>query len=224
MGQSILKNFHKSIYHARVGNYVSPYDGWYDDAKLKQVIRNRLIYKNDVDPSKILAGFNVSKICPCVSTFNPVLTKYLITKYLNEFDTIFDPFSGFSGRLIGTAACNKQYTGQDLNATAVSEANQIIDFLDLDRSRYSVINRNILDSQGEYQCLLTCPPYNTKEKYNSETIFKTCDEWITECLNRFKCNRYVFVVDETEKYKEYIVDELQNVSHLTKTSEYVIVL
>lgn len=223
-GQSILKNFHRSIYHCHVGKSLSPYEGWNNDDKLKQVIRNRLIYKNDVDPSKILAGFNISKICPCVSTFNPVLARYLTLKYLSEFNCVFDPFSGFSGRLIGVASTGIKYIGQDINATTVKEANQVIQFLKLNNNDYSVIHKDILESSGEFECLLTCPPYSTKEVYGTESVFKSCDDWIQECLNRFNCNRYVFVVDETTRFCEYVKEELSVESHLNKVTEKVIVI
>lgn len=224
LGQSLIKHFHRSIYKCKVRNCVSPYDGWYDDNKLKQVIRNRLIYKNNVDPSKILAGFNMSKICPSVSTFNPVLARYLIKKYLSEFDEIFDPFSGFSGRLIGAASLGRSYQGQDFNSKAVEEANEIISFLDLDKDKYSVSVKDVLESSGTYECLLTCPPYNKKEVYSNEIVFKACDEWIQECLDRFRCKKYIFVVDETNKFKDNVVEEIHSASHLTKAVEYVIII
>lgn len=224
LGQSILKNFHRSIFDAKVGKNVSPLEGWNNDTMLKQVIRNRFIYQNSVDPSKVLAGFNISKICPCVSTFNPVLAKYLTLKYLDEFNTVFDPFSGFSGRLIGVSSTGKGYEGQDLNKNAVAESNQIISFLNLDRNKYSICCKDILQSEGEFDCLLTCPPYYKKEIYNEERIFKSCDDWITECLNRFKCKRYVFVVDESIIYADNIQEEIKSASHLNKVTEYVIVI
>lgn len=226
IGESIIKQFHKSIYDCKVNHQssVSPIEAWYDDEKLKKVIKNRLIYANDVDPSKILKGFNVSKICPVVSIFNPILAKYLINKYLLEFSEIFDPFSGFSGRLLGAASATKRYIGQDLNEKVVRESQQIIDFLHLDRSRYSIIQRDMLKSSGEYECLLTCPPYDDKEIYNQETVFKSCDEWIDECLSRFRCKRYVFVVDSTSKYQDCIKEVLKSTSHFCTTSENVIVI
>lgn len=52
IGISVIKNFHKSIYDAHVGNNVSTREAWDDDGKLKKVIANRLIYKNDVEPCK----------------------------------------------------------------------------------------------------------------------------------------------------------------------------
>lgn len=224
IGISLVKEFHRSIYQCHVGNNVSPYEGWYNDDTLKKVIRNRFIYKNDVDPSKILSGFNISKTCPTVSIFNPILARYLTLKYLNEFDLVYDPFSGFSGRLLGVASTNKRYIGRDLNERAVTESNQIIDFLELPRNRYRVDKQDIFDSTGSFQCLLTCPPYDKKEIYNSEEVFKTCDEWIDECLRRFKCKRYVFVVDGTVKYAQYAREEIKSDSHFAHTVEQVIVI
>jgi hypothetical protein len=222
LGESAINKFHKSVFDCHVGDYVSPKVAWYDDNLLKKVILNRLIYINDVDPFKVLRGFNISKICPKVSIFNPVLARYLTAKYLSDYSTVFDPFSGFSGRLLGVSSLGKSYIGQDLHAKAVEESNEIIEFYGI--RNCSVICKDIFESSGEYECLLTCPPYNKKEVYSVETVFQSCDDWITEVLSRFQCKRYVFVVDKTEKYKDYIAEGLQTVSHYAKIGEYVIVI
>lgn len=219
LGMSIISSYHKSIYSCHVGDNMSPVEGWYDDDVLKKVIVNRLIYQNDVDPSKVLRGLYISKLAPRVSIFNPVLAKYLISKYLNEYDTIFDPFSGFSGRLLGVCSLGKKYIGQDLNENAVLESNQIISLLNLNAN---ITQQDILESTGDYDCLITCPPYNNKEIYNNETVFKSCDNWIDECLTRFKCKHYVFVVDKTEKYKNNVVETLNTSTYFNSFAEYVI--
>lgn len=188
------------------------------------MIKNRLIYVNNVDPSKILRGFNISKICPVVSMFNPILAKYLVGKYLSEFTEVFDPFSGFSGRLLGVVSTGKQYIGQDLNQKVVDESKQIMKFLDLQFCQCSILQNDIFSSFGVYECLLTCPPYNKKEIYNNETVFKSCDDWIDECLKRFKCKRYVFVVDETTKYSDKIVEQIKSTSHFSNVREKIIVI
>ena len=223
LGDSIIQNYHRSIYDAHVKGYVSPKEGWYDDNKLKRVILNRLIYVNDVDPYKILRGFNISKICPRVSIFNPVLAKYIVETYLSEFDTVFDPFSGYSGRLLGCVSAQKHYIGQDLNASAVKESQQIIDFLEIaDMSSISV--KDALDSTGEYPCLVTCPPYYNKETYAHESEIYSCDTWISEIMKRYNCQRYAFVVDKTVQYTDYIKEEIKSTSHFNKTLEYLIVI
>ena len=222
LGMSIVSNFHRSVYDCRVGRCRSVKEAWEDNVSLKRVIANRLVYQNTVNPSKVLKGFNVCKKAPVVSRFNPVLAKYLTKKYMDEFDEVFDPFSGFSGRLLGVASCGKKYTGQDIRRQAVEESNQIIKFLNL--SKCSVSQQDVLQSLGTYDCLLTCPPYSNKETYGGEVCYKSCDEWIDECLKRFKCRKYVFVVDETEEYKDFAVEEVQNSSHFSKAVERVVVL
>lgn len=222
LAMSAIHQFHKSIYDAHVSDYPSPREAWYDDKLLKKVITNRLIYKNDVDPFKILQGFNISKICPRVSIFNPVLAKYLVETYLKDYNEVFDPFSGFSGRLLGVTAAGKQYIGQDLNEVAVKESEDLAKYLGL--SNYSLKVQNILESSGSFECLLTCPPYYMKEHYNNENIFKTCDDWITYILDAFKCKKYVFVVDNTDNYKDNVVETINSTSHLSKFKEQVIVI
>ena len=221
LGYSIISNYHKWLFHCHVGDTLSPVEGWYDDNTLKKVIKNRFIYVNEVQPAKILTGLYISKLAPRVSIFNPVLAKYLTLKYLDEFHTVFDPFSGFSGRLLGVCAAGKCYIGQDLNNIVVDEAIQIIRDFELCAT---VSNNDILKSSGEYECILTCPPYGKKEIYNNESEFKSCDEWIDEVVSRFQCKRYVFVVDKTEKYVNNIVESLNLKSHLNSVTEHVIVI
>ena len=182
-----------------------------------------MIYKNDVDPSKVLAGFYISKVVPKVSIFNPVLARYLIQKYLNEFPIVTDPFSGFSARLLGTTSLGKQYVGYDLNKNAVRESNMIIQFHNLNAS---VSYKDILSisTPMNCDCLLTCPPYSSKETYSTETVYHTCDDWIDIVRAKYICKRYVFVVDCTSRYSEYIAEQIITKSYFNDISEYVIVI
>lgn len=223
LGLSSIRHFHKSIYNARVGTNPSIKQAWNDDSILKKVIYNRMIYKNDVDPSKILAGFYISKVVPKVSIFNPVLARYLIQKYLNEFPIVTDPFSGFSGRLLGTTSLGKQYVGYDINENAVRESNLIIQFHNLNAS---VSYKDILSTRVPINCdcLLTCPPYSNKETYSTETVYHTCDDWIDIVRAKYICKRYVFVVDCTSRYSEYVTEQIITKSYFNDISEYVIVI
>ena len=223
LGISTINNFHKSIWKAHIKNLPSPYEAWENKELLKKCVKNRFIYSSKLSSQNILNGFSVCKIAPRVSLFNPSYAKYLILKYLSNYNEIFDPFSGFSGRLLGACSLNKRYIGQDINKDHVHESNQIIEFHNLNAI---VIQKDILNSEGTYECLFTCPPYSGKEHWNikNDEIEKTCDEWIGECLNRFICSQYLFVVDNTEKYKDYIVEIKENKSHFGKNEEKVILI
>ena len=221
VGSSIVRHFHESIWEARVGNNISPVECWNNKELLEKTVRNRMIYSSRLSSQCIVDGFNVSKIAPKVSVFNPMLAKYLIKTYLNEFSEVFDPFSGFSGRMLGCCALGKKYIGQDINMKHVNESSQIIDYLNLNAS---VKNKDIFIDQGKYECLFTCPPYNLKEIWNEMETDYTCDMWIAQCITRYDCKKYLFVVDSAEQYKDYIVDEITNSSHFGTKKEYIVLI
>ena len=223
LGDSIISNFHRSIYDAHISTKPSPKEAWNNRELLEKCVRNRFIYSSNLSSHSILQGFNVCKIAPKVSVFSAPLARRLIQTYLDKYNQIFDPFSGFSGRMLGACSLDKSYIGQDINVSHIKESKQIAEFLGLKNVSLKV--QNVLeDTKKEYECLFTCPPYGGKEHWNikNDLIEKTCDEWIDECLNRFKCKTYLFVVDETEKYKDYIVEEISNNSHFGNNKEYVI--
>lgn len=222
-GISIINQFHRSIYDAHVFGSVSPKEAWDDDGLLKQTIANRLIYKNTVDPSKVLQGFNISKIAAKVSVFNPTLAGYICNRYLKDFDLICDPFSGFSGRLLGVTATGKKYVGRDINSNVIEEAGRIVQYFNI--PNVQLYCEDVLsEPKYVYPALLTCPPYYNKEIYADESVFHSCEDWIDIVLGKYECDRYVFVVDDPGKYAENVVEELKSKSHFRKSSEYIVVI
>lgn len=223
LASSIIRQFHKSMFSAHVKNKPSPIDAWNNKELLEKCVRNRFIYKSNLSSQNIADGFTVCKLAPRVSVFNPSLAKHLIEEYLNEFSNVFDPFSGFSGRLLGACALDKHYIGQDINAQHIKESEDIIDFLGL-QNLATVKQEDILQSSGTYDCLFTCSPYEDKEIWNETETVKSCDEWIDICLENFTCRKYLFVVDSTDKYKDNIVEILENKSHFGTNNEYVVLI
>ena len=176
------------------------------------------------------------KPCSILGYFKPQLAKYIINKYLNDFNIIRDPFSGYSGRMLGAWSLNKKYVGSDLNTEVVKESNKIIDFIvkpvcqkklnllpNLTIFQDDVLNTELssIDEclKNKRVALLTCSPYDTREIYNNERVFLSCPEWIDKCLSKFSnyIKDYVFVCDDTvldSKYSKYIVEDIQNLSPL----------
>ena len=118
-------------------------------------------------------------------------------------------------------ALNKKYIGQDINEKHIEESKQIIDYLNLNAA---VKVQDIFVDGGEYECLFTCPPYNLKEIWNKNETNYNCDQWIGQCITRYDCKKYLFVVDSTERYKDYIIDEITNSSHFGTKKEYIILI
>ena len=222
----VIRYFHKSIYHAKRNEELSPFEAWQDKNLVKKSALNRLKYIGSCKPFDVVQGFNIAKIAPKVSVFNPKLAEELIKKYLNDCKTIIDSFSGFSGRMIGAWRCGKNYIGYDINKTHVEESNLIINYFDI--KNCSISQKDLLNTEekiyDENYVFFTCPPYENKEIWNENEIVKSCDEWINVCLEKYKCKKYLFVVDKTERYKNNIVETIENKSHFGSNTEYVILI
>lgn len=221
----IIQHFHKSVYDAHRENKLSPIEAWNDKNLIYKCALNRLKYVGHCKPNDILQGFNVTKIAPKVSVFKPELAKRLIAQYLQQYSIIVDPFSGFSGRMLGANACKKKYIGYDINELHVAESQEIIDYKHIVNVDMSVENLLLAPARTyENAALFTCPPYNGKEHWNNDEVEKSCDEWIDLCIEKHKCDKYLFVVDKTKKYENCIIETLTNKSHFSTSNEYIVII
>lgn len=238
---NIVKRFHSSILLANKAGDMSPYNRWEliksDIQQFRKLFENRLKYnktfitnglpKDGIIPLHIYAqGINVMRWSPEVSYFKPSTARNIIKDHLNEYDIIFDPFSGYSGRMLGTLACDKKYCGNDISNLVINESNEIYKWLS---SMYKLPDvymscADVHTYTGTFPCLFTCPPYGDIEQWPGvEKTNTTCDEWIDVCLNNFTCDTYVFVTDDKiSKWKTHIVGTIENKSHFGTNIEYIV--
>lgn len=207
------------IYKCHKKGQPSPYEAWNNMELRQKAIFNRLKYGrfaeyHTVDrimPVDIVTAFSVMHIATKVSEFSKRRATNLAESYLKDCKTIADPFAGFGGRYEGLHE-HWEYHG-----------------FDIEPKFENCIERDILSMKEieEYDALFTCPPYSDKEEWlKPMDVIKDCDGWIDECLKHFNCKKYLFVVDNTEKYKDFIVEEIRNNSS-TKTNgakEYVLLI
>jgi len=248
VSSSLIRMLHPSMYYANKLGCLSPYMYWQkireDIETFKKFYFNRLTrsdwfkvgnrkqdyLEQGIVPLNIyFCGLSTSGKAPCVGYFKPTVAKYIIEKYAKDFNKIFDPFSGYSGRMLGALASGKAYIGQDINSSTVGESLNILDYIKLIQENIPSVNLSVqdtFDSEGEYECLFTCSPYSNLESYNGKRDrILNCDEWIDVCLDRFKCKRYIFVTDDKiSKYKNNVVETINNKSHWGNNSEFIVVL
>lgn len=246
----LIRYFHPSMFTASKGNRPSPMEYWkrlQEDPELfKKFYKNRLqcsdwfnekngankhfLYEGKVPDFIYGIGLTTSAKAPCVSYFKPYLAKYLIETYLNDCDNLLDPFSGYSARLLGAWACNKNYTGIDINDITVQESNELIQFMKDNKVLKDDIEINIkctnsLSSKGSADAIIACPPYSDKngkqieiwQNSKGEKIIcdKSCDEIIDYFVGNFDCKKYLFVVDgSSTKYNDYVVEILENRNYI----------
>lgn len=242
---SIVIKFNPSLIFANKYGKYSPYEYWQklkvDKNLFKKFYENRLkcsdwynekpenwewLLDGKVPEFIYGIGLSTSGKAPRVSYFKPAQMQYLIKKYANEFDAIFDPFAGYAGRLIGTLACNKNYIGYDLSDMVIEEDKKCSEWLSQFTSNtYDLQVKDSLKSNGSFDCLITCPPYsNIKgkqiEEWRKSDMSKisctlTCDEIIDKCLALYNCKKYIFVVDgSVSKYKNKVIDIFTNTNYI----------
>lgn len=136
------------------------------------------------------AVYNMTKEC---TTFKISLTKAII-KYLGV-KKILDPSAGWGDRILGAAAAGVDvYHGVDPNPALRGSYDRIIDFLGhhgiSTEGRFKITTEDFLKVQvqeGEYDCVLTSPPFFTYEVYSSEPGQsiqgrETVDLWFNDFL------------------------------------------
>lgn len=254
----LIKKFHLSALDASKSGRLSPNAGWKkiqdDKEEFKKFYLNRLrcsdwfnefkkstesydahwrfLLDGYVPPFIYAIGLTTSGRYLNVGMFKPHAARYLVSKYLSEFNEVFDPFSGFSGRLLGTVALGKKYVGRDLSKRVVEESKELMDYASPVFKKHGVYPKYDLDvadaitSIGSHECLLTCSPYGDIEKWDGvpETN-KSCDEWIDICLKNYECQRYVFVTDgNIKKHKAFAKETFTNNCHWGKNDELVVVI
>ena len=215
IGNWLIDQFHPSIYYCNRTGLLSPYDAIMNDVSLKYLIDTNTIHRGVNNYNKLLQGMVLSDIAPVVDVFSPGHAVMLIRQYLSEFDTIYDPFSSFSGRMLGALACGKSYIGNDISQIMIGESSQLYDWL---KTNYPDIPdvklscADVHDQYGEYPCLFTCVPYSNYEQWiDAPDSDMLADDWIDLCMDHFKCKRYIFIVDYTEKYTDNLVGVISNV-------------
>lgn len=222
-GNSIITNFHKSIYRSRCGNHPSPFEAWSNPELLLKCIENRFVYKSSLSSQQVARGFERNKIAPRVTVFQPSLARYILDKYANDAKTVVDPCSGFSGRMLGAASLNKNYTGYDINENTISESREIIKFLKLGDVSLSVADLEKNTDFKEYDVLFTCPPYGDKERWE-DRHYHPAEYYIDKILRNFKAKKYIFVVDNPGKYSEHVVELIGRKSHLAESNEKIVII
>jgi DNA modification methylase len=224
-GNSIVTSFHKSIYSSKKYGHPSPVDAWNNPELLEKCIRNRSVYKSidRLSSYQVARGFEKNGVAPRVSVFQPALARFLLMKFSPEARTCVDPFSGFSGRLLGAVSLGMHYTGYEIREDCVRESMDIVDFLGIsDLATVTHMDSGTCQDSNEYDVLITCPPYGNKEIWLEEDSL-LAEEYVDMALNTFKAKVYIFIVDKPGKYAGNVIMQLDGRSHFGTNSEKVLV-
>ncbi len=236
-GLDLVNSFHPHMMDAYYSqtNEISPYNAYKDDEKLKDCINRWLELgkiPNHAGMRKILKTRDGVR---SVVNFKPTISKFIYSNYCPENGKVLDPCAGYSGRLAGCIASNKNllYHGIDPNGKTAVGNMKMANFFS---TQYDVLGERIYKYrfrfdmgmaeetmpgiEEKYDLIFTSPPYWNVEVY-SENRDQSCNnynsynKWLNDFLwvivdeskRILKNDGYLILnVKNTEKYK--IADDL----------------
>ena len=185
IGDRLIIHFHPSIYNNSI-------DTWNNDKELRNMIKHGYLYHSYLNKNKILQGFNIYEPCKRVQYISAGKAKMIMHRYLSEYDEVFDPCYNYGGIMLACIAMNKKYIGLFEDESRLIESSNLLGFLWDNKIEYNAtLIKYDSCNQSTYQCLFA---------------EASTDEMIDQCLSKYRCKRYVFLIDDTINYVDNVVD------------------
>ncbi len=229
-GLDLVNSFHPHMMDAyyKKGKDISPYQAYSDDGKFKDCINRWLELGKTPNYAGIRKILKTRDGVRGVVNFKPTISKFIYDNYCPEGGMVLDPCSGYSGRLAGCIASNRNifYHGIDPNGkTAIGN----MEMASLFSSQYDVLSKRIYNyrfrfdlgcaeevmpelKDNKYDLVFTSPPYFNTEIYSNNSNqsaikYEEYERWKNEFLFR--------IVDESYRIlKEdgYLVLNVKNIA------------
>jgi tRNA G10 N-methylase Trm11 len=173
VGTYICKYFCKSFYKATERGQKNMIEIFNDDEKLKKIIENRLglnWYKDDdreaftISFRQIIQGMRSTRSISMITMFKPEIAKYMYLKYSNPGDFVYDFSAGFGGRMLGAAACDRNYIGVD--PLTIPELIEMRDYFNIHCSLIDGVSEEFCLEKNSIDFAFSSPPYNDQEYYD----------------------------------------------------------
>jgi 16S rRNA G966 N2-methylase RsmD len=132
----------------------------------------------------IYFNYNLAKS----TMYRPQMAKMIVTKL--KAKRVLDPCAGWGGRMLGCIASGAEYVAFEPNTETYNGLMQLIEFLNIG-DKVRIIKDSALEMEkyniGEFDLILTSPPYFDLEVYSDENTqsIKGCDTykiWVDKFL------------------------------------------
>ena len=220
-----------SVLDTRQGYWQDRKDAW------KQIIksgngRDDGLISSGLKGLAEMKGANLSG----TSIFDPVLCEVLYNWFCPSGGKVIDPFSGGSVRGLIASMLGNEYTGVDLRERQIEANNENFDSLNwkidlsgnlLKKPNWICGDSSDIDSlvSGEFDFLLTCPPYADLEVYSDDErdisnmnytdFIKTLGDIVRKSTAMLKENAYAAIVvgevrdKKTGYYRDFVGDTVR---------------
>lgn len=143
---------------------------WFATEELRNQLWAETVKRNRTDkipypcPTDVYECHRLNKGAICI--FKSSTAKYVYKKF--NATNVLDPTAGWGGRMLGASSLGIKYTGIDTNTEMVGAYDKFYEYGFADKDKHKMIWDscfNVDFSKGEYDLVLTSPPYSNMEIY-----------------------------------------------------------
>lgn len=223
-GSKLINHFHKSILETSVNGKPPVSEAWNNDDLLRKVILNRTLFRNRLNPNKILQGFNISKIAPKPSVLSATKAKILIETFLPDIRLMVDPYMGYSGKMLAATSLGISYVGLNPNKKEFNETKNMVYFLEKCKNNFKDFRRPLLlESESQVTDIFDAMFAYIVHQF-PEDVANNTDNEIDRLITTFSCHVYLIIVGDTKRYVKYEITTIDNKTHFYHNDEKVLLI
>lgn len=223
VGVSYLKSKFKSYWKSSYKGKLNPVEAWKNEAIMRKVIKYRIGCNTsdeifDFSLHQMVRGLSALRYT--ISFFKPIVAASIYKHFLGGVDnpTVFDPSSGFGGRLLGFKAIypNGRYIGIEPNKETYDELKELAENftnVELHNCRLEDFNSEI-----EYDLAFTSIPYFDLETYSQSVEYSSFEQWTDSFIGALK--KYDKLVVNVPLNFEGLFPNVKNTYHLVSNSNH----
>lgn len=165
VGTRLCSPYFPNRYRARSKGSVSPYEAWFEDKKLLGAIKFQMKVGDPVTPKRVLRAITMQHRTP--SVFRPTVARCIYENYCPSGNRVrvWDPCSGYGGRLLGAFTAGVEYIGTDVEPETVEGNRRIAERLKFENCAIELSPAERFDP-GPVDLVFTSPPYFDREAYS----------------------------------------------------------
>jgi hypothetical protein len=181
VGCNLCSPFFPNRYKAQWKGARSAFEAWHLEKTLRWAIRFQLDQGDPVLPHRVLRAVTMQHRTP--SVFRPTVARWIYQTYCHVGGRVWDPCSGYGGRLLGAHLAGVGYTGTDVDPETVKGNRELAAFLG---STAQVVQcpAERFTPPDALDLVFTSPPYFDRERYSQEAAQSwkqhgsDLDEWL----------------------------------------------
>ena len=162
-GNKECRRYFPNLYSARRKGHPSALEAWSDEVELEKAIRTQVRAGHPTTPERVLKAMVFHHHLPAV--FRPAFARFVYERFTRPGDQVWDPCSGWGGRLMGACAAGVRYFGTDIEPETVEGNRSLAHDLSYDAQ---VVKESALTAEipSPVQLVFTSPPYFDVEQYS----------------------------------------------------------